>query len=250
MEVQLVMPVYNEEACIGEVVGKWSRQLEDTLGAGNFKMTIVNDGSRDRTGRILDELAGKFSCLDIVHQKNGGHGSAVLTGYRRAVAGDAAWVFQTDSDDQFDPVDFGNLWANRDRSEFILGCRQVRHDALHRKVITRIAKSLNLLLFGVYVPDANIPYRLMKRETLKTMLAELKEDVFAPNIFLSVIARRRGVDTLDIPVSHYERETGTVSIVRWKLIKVCFRCVRELVEFRFSRPQSTSLSQEKLSSSH
>lgn len=242
MDVQLVMPVYNEEACISDVVRRWAGQLRQTLGAGNFRMLVINDGSRDGTGAILDALKSEIANLDVIHQKNGGHGAAVLAGYRRAVTSEADWVFQTDSDDQFSPSDFDKLWARRVDSTFILGRRLVRHDALHRMVITRIAKTLNVLLFGSYVPDANIPFRLISRPLLGSMLNELNADVFAPNIFLSIMARRRGIDTLDIPVQHFERQTGVVSIVRWRLIKACLRCVRELVEFRFGlQPGSKSL---------
>jgi glycosyltransferase involved in cell wall biosynthesis len=197
---------------------------------------VVNDGSRDQTGQILDRIARQESRVLIVHQANGGHGAALLHGYRAASTLGAEYIFHVDSDDQFLPADFRRLWQLREQSKFILGYRRKRHDALHRLVITRILRLLNAAIFGVWIKDANVPYRLIRGTYLAALLEVLPEDVFAPNIFLAVLAARDGQNLIGMPVQHEERKTGTVSIVRWKLIKVCFRCVRELADFRRTLP--------------
>jgi dolichol-phosphate mannosyltransferase len=97
---------------------------------------------------------------------------------------------------------------------------------------------LLLLVFGTYVRDSNIPFRLIRGPFLQALLRELPVSVFAPNVFLSVLAARAGENLWSIPVRHQDRMTGTVSIVRWKLITVCFRTARELVAFRLSLPQA------------
>ena len=160
-----------------------------------------------------------------------------MTAYRLASELQAEWVFHVDSDDQFVTNDFVALWAQRDRSDFILGHRMKRFDAMHRLVITRIVKSLNYLLFGVWIPDANIPYRLIKGQFLTALLRAMPKNVFAPNIFLSILACKAGQNTINVPVHHEERKTGTVSILRFKLLKVCFQSARELLVFRGSLPK-------------
>lgn len=225
------MPAYNEEECIADVVSSWSKIINSEELKGS-KLLIVNDGSKDNTGKILDSLQPNNSSLIVIHQKNAGHGNALVHGYQRALELKPDWIFQTDSDNQFVPEDFWLLWKERDKSRFILGRRKIRHDALHRKIITRIAKMINFLLFGYVIPDANIPFRLIKADYLNSILERIPLSAFAPNIFISVVGARDGENTLNIPVTHLDRTTGTVSILRFKLIKVCMRSFIELLKFR------------------
>lgn len=238
VKLAIVMPAYNEEECIDQVVTKWTTLLkEQGFGSDEARLIIVNDGSRDKTGALLDGIKQKNNYLTVHHQANGGHGVALMTAYHLASDMQAEWVFHVDSDDQFVTSDFIALWAQRDRSEFILGHRKKRYDALHRLIITRVVKCLNFLLFGVWIPDANIPYRLIHGNFLNALLKAMPETVFAPNIFLAIMARRSGQDLVNVPVHHEERKTGTVSILRLKLLKVCFRSAKELMTFRQSLPE-------------
>ncbi|NCX95281.1 MAG: glycosyltransferase family 2 protein [Chitinophagia bacterium] len=230
----LVIPVYNEQDCIEEVITSWGNFLTGYLKNETFNIIVVNDGSKDSTPTILDNLAKKVSYLIPIHQKNGGHGDAVLNGYAEAVKHNPDWVFQVDSDNQFLPDDFPKLWENRTKSKFILGYRKKRYDEFNRLIITRIVRLLLFMLYRVAVVDSNIPYRLIKGNYLPLLLNDLPGRPFAPNIFLSVMARKDGNDIMSIPVTHKERETGQVSIIKWKLLKVCFRSASELLSFAFT----------------
>jgi dolichol-phosphate mannosyltransferase len=112
-ELIVVIPVYNEEGCIEEVITSWGDFLTNYFNDKQFRILVINDGSKDNTPIILDKLASRLSYLEVVHQKNGGHGNAVLNGYRKAVSYQPNWVFQTDSDNQFRPEDFPHLWEHR-----------------------------------------------------------------------------------------------------------------------------------------
>jgi dolichol-phosphate mannosyltransferase len=232
-ECVLVMPAYNEEGCIRAVVTDWLETFESRFG-DSFRFVVVNDGSKDKTGQILDDIAKSKTPLIVIHQTNAGHGAALLTAYRRAVELPSSYTFHTDSDAQFKPSDFIRLWEQRSVSPFILGYRKVRYDALARLVITRILRMLLFALYGVWIPDSNVPYRLINTRYLASLLKVLPPTVFAPNIFLSVLAAKDGQSLLSIPITHQERTTGTVSILRWKLIKVCLRSARELLLFRWT----------------
>ena len=230
----VVIPVYNEQDCIEEVLTSWGTFLGGYLKDTSFKIVVVNDGSKDNTPKILDSIKEKYPYLHIVHQKNGGHGEAVLNGYAEALKFDPDWVFQVDSDNQFLPEDFPKLWEQRSKSNFLLGYRKKRYDEFNRLVITRIVRVVIFVMYGVLVHDSNIPYRLIKGSYLPLLLRDLPGRPFAPNIFLTVMARKDGNDLMFIPVTHKERETGQVSIIKWKLLKVCFRSARELISFAFS----------------
>jgi glycosyltransferase involved in cell wall biosynthesis len=227
------MPAYNEEGCIESVVRGWLKEFERQLGQA-FRLIVVNDGSKDQTGRLLDALMRQDPRIQVIHQANGGHGVALLNGYRAAVATGAEYTFHVDSDDQFVPSDFSRIWSMRSTSKFLIGFRKVRHDAFHRLVITRILKFVVFGVFGVRIDDANVPFRLIKTSYLRALLGVLPEGIFAPNIFLAVLAAKDGQLLGGIPVTHEDRKTGSVSIVRWKLIQVCLRSTRELIDFRFS----------------
>ena len=233
-ELVIAMPAYNEEGCIRKIVDSWTNLLKRvTSGPDKGKLVVVNDGSKDDTGKILDELSESNPYLEVVHQKNGGHGNALLHAYRKAIELQAKWVFQTDSDDQFIPEDFDLLWEKRNESNFIMGYRKHRYDAFHRLVITRIVRLVILLLYGVYLKDSNIPYRLINGSFLDHLLKQLPDhEPFAPNIFLAVLAKKSGQNLFEIPIQHKDRETGQVSIIKWRLIKVCIQSFNELWSFR------------------
>jgi dolichol-phosphate mannosyltransferase len=233
LQLAIVMPAYNEEGCMADVVKIWTELLAKDFAEEDAKLIVVNDGSKDKTAQILDQLAKENSRLVVVHQPNGGHGVAVVRAYQEAVDRQAAYVFQTDSDDQFEVSDFQTLWNKRNQSKFILGWRQVRHDAPFRLLITRILKYSLFFIYGTYLEDANIPFRLIEGNFLKKLLTQLPKSLpFAPNIFIAVMAKKAKQELYNVPITHKERATGEVSIVKMKLLKVCWISFKELLRFR------------------
>ncbi len=220
------MPCYNEEGCIEKVAREWVAAISARVPC--FELVVVDDGSRDSTGAIVDRLAVEIPQLRVIHQPNAGHGHAL----RRALeAARGEWVFHVDSDDQFVPRDFWKLWDVRENYDYLCGYRTQRQDPLHRLVITRIVRWLNFLFFGVYLRDANIPFKLIRRPALERLLELVPRGVFAPSIMMS-LAGKRQFRFAEIPVGHVARKTGKISIVRVGLLKACLRCVGELRSFR------------------
>ena len=231
--LSIVMPAYNEQDCIEKVVYNWTDFLKQTFPNDKTTLIVINDGSKDNTKVLLDKLEKEVSNLTVINQKNGGHGNAVVNGYRKALELNSEYVFQTDSDDQFVSADFQKLWEKRDRSQFILGFRQIRHDAGVRLFITKFLRGTISMVYGTFIMDSNIPFRLIKGSFLQKLMDQLPNpEPFAPNIFLSVMAKKSGQELFDIPITHKDRETGTVSIVKWNLWKVCIRSFKELLRFR------------------
>lgn len=233
LQCVLVIPVYNEIGCIRQVADEWLAELDKILG-DSFRILAIDDGSTDESGSALDNIAANDSRFTVYHQRNSGHGAALMTGYKLALDMNPAYVFQTDSDGQFEASDFSRLWSQRAESRFILGLRAARRDPFHRLVISRILRLLIAEVFHARPMDANIPYRLVDAGYLRTLLEVLPPGLFAPNIFLSILAQRDGQDVRNVPVSHRERATGKISIMGWRLIRICLRTVRELLAFRFT----------------
>jgi dolichol-phosphate mannosyltransferase len=217
--LSLVMPVYNEEACIASVVKSWCAAFE-ALGI-DFSMIVLNDGSKDGTAQALRAFEGD-SRVVVVQKPNSGHGPTILQGYKLA-AERAEWVFQTDSDGEMEPEHFSRLWNEREKYDFLLGTRDQRVSPLPRRIITQVSRLTVWLMFGRGITDVNSPYRLIRAEYLKKILEGIAPDTFAPNVVISGLAARRKLRIFEYPVPHLHRRTGTVSIVKWKLWKSAMR---------------------------
>lgn len=214
-ELALVMPVYNEEACIEPVVLAWHDELA-RLGI-DFLMIVLNDGSRDSTALRLEVFSGNERIM-VINKKNSGHGPTILQGYRLAVE-KAEWVFQTDSDDEMSPEHFVTLWKHRHDYDAILGVRHGRKQGIGRWLISAVSRLTVNLLYGNGVVDVNTPYRLMRAASLTGIINAVPADTFAPNVIIAgaLTASRKRI--LNLPIPHRDRVTGTVSIVKFRLWK-------------------------------
>jgi glycosyltransferase involved in cell wall biosynthesis len=222
------MPVYNEEGCVADVCREW---LAEASLRGHFVL-VVDDGSRDRTAAILDELARSHPGLIVVRQANAGHGAAVVRGYREALARGAEWVFQVDSDGQHCASDFGKLWEKRDSSACLLGFRETRHDPLFRRWFSSVHRGLMQLFFGRSPMDPNVPFRLMRSDLLARMLDALPPGAFAPNVWIGLLGMRAGQDPLNIPIRHLARKTGASTLRIMPLARAAVVHLRDMFRFR------------------
>lgn len=221
------MPVYNEEGAIKTVLDKWIKELNSLK--IDYELHVYNDGSTDNTLSILNNVARKNSKLKIHDKKNSGHGPTILLGYRENVASE--WIFQVDSDDEMGPEQFNNLWKNRGQYDFLIGCRDGRNSPLPRKIVSLIAKTTVQLFYGRGVSDVNSPYRLMKSEKFKDLFSLIPDDTFAPNLIISGYACKKKMNIFKVDVSFKERQTGTVSIKKWKLLKAAMKSFMQTIKF-------------------
>jgi glycosyltransferase involved in cell wall biosynthesis len=225
----LIMPVYNEEACIESVVNSWIDALEHLN--INYLMLVLNDGSRDNTAsRLMNFSENKR--MRIMNKINSGHGPTILMGYTLAVL-EAEWVFQVDSDDELKPDQFNELWQRRDSFDALFGFRIGRNQSASRKIISLISRNVVSKIFGGGILDVNIPYRLIRSGVLKNIIATIPSVSFAPNVLISGALTALRYRIYNHPVNHVNRKTGTVSIVSWKLWKAAFISFVQTIEFRF-----------------
>jgi dolichol-phosphate mannosyltransferase len=227
-DLALVMPVYNEQDCIVEVVQSWKTVLS-RLDA-RYQLMVLNDGSRDRTAEKLASFSGDQRVL-VIDKPNSGHGPTILQGYRLAVER-ADWVFQCDSDNEMPAESFPVLWEKRADYDALFGMRAGRMQPLPRRLISAGSRLTVSLLFGRGVPDVNTPYRLMRSSLLKPIIRQIPEDTFAPNVIISGAVVRAGARIFNCPVPHEGRRTGSVSIVKWKLWKAAIKSFRQTLACR------------------
>jgi glycosyltransferase involved in cell wall biosynthesis len=226
--LSVVMPVYNEEGAIAAAVDE-VRQF--VLGAvPGSELVVVNDGSRDGTGALLDTIAAQNPRIRVIHQANTGHGGALLAGIG-AARGD--YMFLIDSDRQIPLDEFSSAWAaaiaGRDA---VFGVRRRRHDPALRLYLSGFVRHAIRALFGVTLQDANVPYKLFRRNVWDEARPLIPDGTLAPSLFLAIVARLRGGNILEVDVAHRERNTGEVSIRRLKLLKFCARGLSQMLELR------------------
>jgi dolichol-phosphate mannosyltransferase len=229
-DVTVVMPVYNEEACINEVIDDWKAAL-DKLQI-SYNLLILNDGSRDNTAGELGKQQGNPN-VTVINKENSGHGPTILTGYHLAVE-NAGWVFQVDSDNEMRAEHFQKLWNERHGFDAVFGIRSARDQALPRRIISAISRMAVNLCYGRGVQDVNCPFRLMRATTLKKALQHIPADTFAPNIAIAglFVFTRRSVKNIAVP--HSNRQTGEVSIKKWKLFKAAMKSFLQTIRIRFN----------------
>jgi glycosyltransferase involved in cell wall biosynthesis len=221
----IVMPAYNERDNIDAVVAQWHPVVEKT--GGGSRLLVVNDGSRDDTFVKLQALRTLYSRLVPVDRPNSGHGATCIFAYHMAIGAGADYVFQTDSDGQTDPGEFWHFWEQRGEYDFIIGLRAGRQDGFSRKIVTLVLRLLVRIAFGVPVPDANTPFRLMHASRLQTVLEVVPTDVFLSNAIISAIAVKWRERCKWCPITFKPRQGGKNFVNLRRIFKIGWRAVRD-----------------------
>ncbi len=230
IQLKVIIPVYNEEGAIETVIKDWSDHLSKLK--IDFKIYTYNDGSKDNTSKILHDLEKKYSSLVVVDKANSGHGPTILKGYKDNL--DATWLFQVDSDNELKASEFEKFWKEKENYDFLIGERIHRESPLARIITTQISRMVVKLFYGGKVTDVNTPFRLMRVSAFKEHLQKIPDDTFAPNLIVSGLASSKNMRVKQFTVTHHDRETGEVSIKKWKLFKAAFKSFLQTIKFRFS----------------
>jgi len=223
------MPVYNEAECITEVLDAWIKEL-DSLGI-SYRMIVLNDGSKDNTAEVLSRYRDNPKAR-IINKQNSGHGSTILQGYQMAVQ-EAHWVFQVDSDNEMKAEHFRNVWHARNDADAVIGRREGRQQLLTRKVVSLVSRLVVNLFYGRGIIDVNCPFRLLRADALAVILRQIPLNTFAPNVAISGILILEKMKVKNIGIPHMERQTGEVSIKKWKLLSAAFRSFLQVMQIRF-----------------
>lgn len=211
-ELAVVIPIYNEQDAIQKVIQEWIPAIEKWC--PNFVILAIDDGSRDHSLAILQQLQTQFGTrLMIISRPNRGHGQSCLEGYHKAGELGARFVFQIDSDWQCDPHYFSVFWQLRNQALVVSGIRKSRDDGWKRMVVTKILRMMLLLAFRVDCPDANVPYRLMQTDRIQKAIRQIPVDFHLANVALAVLLRRdKSVTHTYVPIGFRERYGGEPSV--------------------------------------
>jgi glycosyltransferase involved in cell wall biosynthesis len=207
--VSAVFPCYNDERTIGGLVDDVYEALVPLVGC--VEVIVVNDGSQDGSGALLDCMASERPWLRVVHHdKNGGYGKALTSGF---AAARHDWIFYTDGDAQYDPREAAKFvgFANHN-VDVVQGYKVGRGDAWYRKVIGRGYHHAVRTLFGLYVRDTDCDFRLFRRSLLDEHPLTSTSGVICVEMMYRFQAA--GAQFVEVPVHHYFRPHGRSQFFR------------------------------------
>lgn len=222
----VVMPAYNEA---DNIAGAIADILDHVFAVvPESELVIVDDGSRDGTADIAGGLAVADSRLRVLKQANAGHGPAVVRGLLEA-RGELCLLL--DSDRQIGLQDFAETWRLAQTHDAVLGVRARRFDPWHRLLLTRVLRTWLATLLGVEARDANVPYKLVRRDVAMRAVALMPDRPRIPSVLLTVFLRRRGYRVAEQPVLHFARSAGQPSLRLARLAVFCRGALAELMRF-------------------
>jgi glycosyltransferase involved in cell wall biosynthesis len=231
-------PAHNEEANVGELVAEALESLP--LLAEEFEIIVVDDGSRDATGAIADELVAAHPGVvrAVHHPTNLGYGAALLSGFRAARHD---LVALTDGDRQFRVADIGLLTARlaeADRPDAVVGYRIKRADPPIRTIYARLYRFANRVWFGLRVRDVDCACKLFRREALSGIAVESGGAFLSAELLIKLRAAGRTI--VEVGVPHHPRTAGSPSGAKPSVI---FRAVRDFwtLRLRLWSNRSTAL---------
>jgi glycosyltransferase involved in cell wall biosynthesis len=203
--LSIFFPAYNDAGTIASMVvaaDRTGRGLTD-----DYEIIVVNDGSRDATAEVLDELTRLYPRLRVVtHATNCGYGAALRSGF---AAAQKALVFYTDGDAQYDPRELTVLWQRMKHdpgADVVNGYKMSRADPLHRIVIGRLYHHVVKLLFGLRLRDVDCDFRLLRRGVLDHVVLEKSSGVICLEMMKKI--QDAGFRVVEVPVHHYHRAYG------------------------------------------
>jgi glycosyltransferase involved in cell wall biosynthesis len=202
IDLSVFFPAFNEEGNIEEVITSAIKVLKEV--ANRYEVIIVDDGSKDNTGKIADAWAKKDPHVRVIHHKpNKGYGAALRSG---CLAARYEYVFYTDSDLQFDIREIKKLIPLIKNADIVSGYRIHRDDPKLRILAANIYNMIIRYYFGFKIIDVDSAFKLYRRKIFDTFTITCDHGVVDPEILIK--ANLNGFKIVQVGVHHYARNKG------------------------------------------
>jgi glycosyltransferase involved in cell wall biosynthesis len=232
MEISVIMPAYNEEENIRRTLSRSLEALRELF--KEFEILIVDDGSRDATGHIADELAALHPEIRVIHnQRNQGSGAAFVRGLEH-VRGDL--VTHNAMDYCFDLCDLRRMLPLLDEADIIVATRISRAGYTpYRKLISVVNVALLNMLFGLNLRDYNFVQLYKKQVVDAVKIASRGTSFVTPELMIR--AHDLGFHLREIEIDYHAREFGVATSGNPKVI---VKSIRDMFRFwlTYRRPKT------------
>jgi glycosyltransferase involved in cell wall biosynthesis len=236
MKLSIVIPVYNEEQTIHELV---RRVIAAPIAANVVREIIcVNDCSKDATAAKLDQLTTAFPGQDIkvVHKTvNEGKGAALRDGFKLAT-GDLVLI--QDADLEYDPNDYPKLLQPilDNKADVVFGSRFMGgepHRVLYywHSVANRMLTTFSNMATNLNLTDMEVCYKVFRREVLEKITLKCNRFGFEPEITAKVAKMRPRLRIFEVGVAYYGRSYEEGKKITWK---DGIKAILAILRFRFS----------------
>ena len=237
--VTAFFPAFNDASTIGSLVEKTFQILESS--GRDFEIIVVDDGSRDQTPQVLQQLEARYGNVFRVirHPVNRGYGAALRSGFSAATKD---LVFYTDGDGQYDPGELPSLLARLEpQIGLVNGYKIKRHDPLFRIYIGIIYNAFVRKLFGITLREVDCDFRLIRRAFLARTCLQSETGTICVELIRQLESLECGV--AEVPVHHYPRIAGRSQFFRWRSV---LATLKQLACLYFYKPVGIPISAEDL----
>jgi len=205
MKLSIIIPVFNEEKTISEIL---KRVSEVKIFGVKKQIIVVNDGSTDRTEDVISNLSTQLNIKIISYAKNQGKGAAIKAGIKNAT-GD--YIIIQDADLEYNPRDIEKLTRPiiEEKSKIVYGTRLKRLPNFSREERTyqfllhyignKFLSLLTSILYGQWITDMETCYKLFPRKAVESMKLNARGFEFEPEITAKLL--KKGYKILEIPIS-------------------------------------------------
>jgi len=232
MLLSIIIPVYNEEKTIKEII----RKILNVKLKIDKEIILVDDGSLDKSREILKKYSKKKGFNVILKDKNEGKGAAVITGLK-ASKGDVLLI--QDADLEYEPKDYSKLLKPivEKRTEVVYGSRfksnkgHLRDDKVTYNLHAagnKLLTSFTNFLYGSHLTDMETCYKIFTRKVYNKLNLKSKRFEFEPEITSKIL--KNGFKILEVPINYYSRgfkEGKKITIIDG------IKAVYYLLKFRF-----------------
>ena len=203
-EISVFFPTFNEEGNISNTVQKAVEVLKN-LGL-KYEILIINDGSRDNTLKVSEDLASKNPNIRVInHPQNLGYGEALKSGFYNAKYD---IIVYADGDGQFDFSEITRLLEKIDENDVVIGYRIKRQDPFLRKVFGKGWRLSIWTFFQLTLKDVDCGFKMVKRKVLQTIPHLESQRGAMINAELAIKAKKFGFKVTEVGVNHYPRLSG------------------------------------------
>lgn len=220
-ELSVFFPCYNEEKNIKNTVSKAIDVLNKV--AKKWEIILINDGSKDDTGKVIEQIrkSRPSEIKVITHNPNRGYGAALISGLYNAKY---TWITFTDSDGQFD---FGEITKfiekqKETKADIVIGYYLSRQVSKATILTSKIWEVIVFLLFGLKVTDIDCGFKLINKKVIdKIPRLEAQRGAFISSEFL-IKSKKAGFKIVELGVHHYPRLEGKATGRNIKVILKSF----------------------------
>lgn len=221
--LSVFFPAYNDAPSLPALLAATFAALEEHV--ADYEVIVVNDGSHDDTGEVLERLRQRYTPFlrVVTHQQNRGYGGALRSGF---TAAQKEFVFYTDGDGQYDPGELPLLLKLAGPATGLVnGYKLDRHDPAHRVWIGNVYNFCARFLFRIRIRDIDCDYRLIRR----ALLDKIQLTSTSGTICVELVRKLEmsGCDVAEVGVHHYPRLHGSSQFFRLRsLANTLFELLR------------------------